>query len=137
MTAMAFVTAMAAREVNGPEDGTLDWDAIDWRAQEDTVRRLRQRIFKATRGGDLKKVRNLQKLLLRNRANTLVSVWQVTQRNAGRKTAGIDGQVAMTSRDRAELAERLHRHAPPGRPGRSSGCASPKRTASSAHSGFR
>src|SRR6266540_1332918 len=113
MTAMAFVTAMAALEVNGPEDGTLDWDAIDWRAQEDTVRRLRQRIFKATRDGDLKKVRNLQRLLLRSRANTLVSVRQVTQRNAGRKTAGIDGQVAMTSRDRAELAERLHRHALP------------------------
>ena len=113
MTAMAFVTAMAALEVNGPEDGTLDWDAIDWRAQEDTVRRLRQRFFKATRDGDLKKVRNLQRLLLRSRANTLVSVRQVTQRNAGRKTAGIDGQVAMTSRDRAELAERLHRHALP------------------------
>src|SRR6266511_2862763 len=113
MTAMAFVTAMAALEVNGPEDGTLDWDAIDLRAQEDTVRRLRQRIFKATRDGDLKKVRNLQRLLLRSRANTLVSVRQVTQRNAGRKTAGIDGQVAMTSRDRAELAERLHRHALP------------------------
>ena len=31
-------------------------------------------------------------VLLRSRANTLVSVRQVTQRNAGRKTAGIDGR---------------------------------------------
>ena len=32
--------------VNGPEDRP-DWDAIDWRAQERQVQRLRQRIFKA------------------------------------------------------------------------------------------
>ncbi|HET6710290.1 reverse transcriptase N-terminal domain-containing protein, partial [Amycolatopsis sp.] len=52
---------------------------------------------------------NLQKLMLRSRANTLVSVRQVAQRNAGRKTAGIDGEVALTSPDRAELAVRVHR----------------------------
>lgn len=113
MTAHAFAIAMAAIGVNGPEDVGFDWDAVDWRAQEDQVRRLRQRIFKATRDGDLKKVRNLQRLMLRSRANTLLSVRQVTQRNAGRGTAGIDGQVALTSRDRAELAGRLHRHARP------------------------
>jgi RNA-directed DNA polymerase len=113
MTAHAFALAMAALEVNGPEDVATDWDAIDWRAHEEDVRRLRQRIFKATRDGDLKRVRNLQKLMLRSRSNTLVSVRQVTQRNAGRKTAGIDGEVALTSRERAELAERLHRHASP------------------------
>jgi RNA-directed DNA polymerase len=113
MTAFAFAIAMAALEVNGPEDDGHDWDAIDWPAQEDNVRRLRQRIFKATRDGDLKKVRNLQKLMLRSRSNTLISVRQVTQRNAGRRTAGVDGQVALTSPQRAELAERVHRHARP------------------------
>ncbi|WP_326791847.1 group II intron reverse transcriptase/maturase [Streptomyces sp. NBC_00841] len=113
MTAHAFALAMAALGVNGPEDAAPDWDAIDWRTHEGHVRRLRQRIFKATKDGDLKKVRNLQKLMLRSRSNTLVSVRQVTQRNAGRKTAGVDGEVALTSRDRGELAERLHRHASP------------------------
>ena len=39
---------------------------MDWRAVEDDVRRLRQRIFTATQEGDLKKVRNLQKLMLRS-----------------------------------------------------------------------
>src|SRR5262249_32932408 len=39
-----------------------DWPSIDWRAAEDEVRRLRQRIFTASRAGDLAKVRNLQKL---------------------------------------------------------------------------
>jgi len=45
--------------VNGPEDVDLDWDAVDWRAHEDNVRRLRQRIFTASQAGDLAAVRNL------------------------------------------------------------------------------
>jgi len=100
-------------EVNGLHDGDLDWDAISWRPVEDDVRRLRQRIFKASQVGDLKRVRNLQKLMLRSRSNTLVGVRRVTQRNAGRKTAGIDGEVALTSPDRAALAVDLHRHTSP------------------------
>jgi RNA-directed DNA polymerase len=97
--------------VNGPEDVDLDWDAVDWRLHEGNVRRLRQRIFKAAQEGDLATVRNLQKLMLRSWSNTLVSVRQATQRNAGRKTAGIDGQVALTSLARTELTVRVHREA--------------------------
>jgi RNA-directed DNA polymerase len=93
--------------VNGPGD-VLEWDAIDWRAHERNVRRLRQRIFKAAREQDWPTVRNLQKLMLRSRSSTLVSVRQVTQRNAGRKTAGIDGEVALTPEARAGVAVRVH-----------------------------
>ncbi len=114
MTGQATAVAVAAGRVNGPEVEVLDWAAIDWHAHEDNVRRLRQRIFKATRDGDRKGVRNLQKLMLRSRSNTLLSVRQVTQRNAGRKTAGVDGLVVVTNRGRAEMAERL-RHSPPAR----------------------
>jgi RNA-directed DNA polymerase len=113
MTGQAAALALATGKVNGPEDEVCGWDAIDWRTHEDNVRRLRQRIFKATQDGDLKRVRNLQKLMLRSRSNTLLSVRQVTQHNAGRKTAGVDGEVVVTSPGRVELAERLHRHAPP------------------------
>src|SRR5438132_5822315 len=89
--------------VNGPEDEVLDWDAVDWRQAEDSVRRLRQRIFTASKAGDLRKVRNLQKMMLRSRSNTLVSVRRVTEVNAGRATAGIDGQVALTDTDKKSL----------------------------------
>jgi RNA-directed DNA polymerase len=65
--------APAGAVVNGPEDAVLDWDAVDWRQVEDDVRRLRQRIFTASKAGDLRRVRNLQKLMLRSRANTLLS----------------------------------------------------------------
>jgi RNA-directed DNA polymerase len=65
-------------------------------------------IFTATQAGDLKQVRNLQKLMLRSRANTLVSVRRVTERNAGRHTPGVDGQVATTGSQRSSLAMGLH-----------------------------
>jgi RNA-directed DNA polymerase len=90
--------------VNGPEGDLLDWDAVDWRQVEEDVRRLRQRIFAASQAGDLKKVRNLQKLMLRSRANALISVRRVTELNAGRKTAGIDGKTALLSQGKAEWA---------------------------------
>ena len=62
-TEVAAATAM----VNGPEDEPLDWDTVSWRRAEENVRRLRQRIFAASRAGDLKRVRSLQKLMLRSR----------------------------------------------------------------------
>ncbi len=98
----------AAPKVNGPEDAVLGWDAINWPVHEDNVRRLRQRIFKAVQEGDLARARNLQKLMLRSWSNTLTSVRQATQRNAGRKTAGIDGEVALTSPARMDMAVRVH-----------------------------
>src|SRR5215212_1715852 len=108
-TGQSAMTADATGSVNGPEDKALDWSAVDWPTHEDNVGRLRQRIFKATQEGDLKQVRNLQKLMLRSWSNTLLSVRQVTQRNAGRKTAGVDGEVALSSQERAEVAVRVHR----------------------------
>ena len=105
---MGKLDASALAEVNGPEGvGFLDWDEIDWDQAEGNVRRLRQRIFTASRDGDLAKVRNLQKLMLRSLSNTLVSVRRVTQVNAGRKTAGVDRMVVLSPAGRAELARFL------------------------------
>ena len=70
---------MDTTTVNGPGDAVLDWEAVDWRQVEDDVGRLRQRIFTASKAGDLRKVRNLQKLMLRSRANALLSVRRVTE----------------------------------------------------------
>ena len=102
--------------VNGPEGDVLDWDAVQWRAVEDDVRRLRQRIFTASKAGDLKKVRNLQKLMLRCRANALLSVRRVTEVNAGRTTAGVDGRIVLGDREKIEMASWLQHGAAAWRP---------------------
>ena len=59
--------------VNGPEDDGAGLAVRLTGAQaEREVRRLRQRIFTASKAGDLAKVRSLQKLMLRSRANASV-----------------------------------------------------------------
>ena len=93
---------------NGPEDVPV-WDAVNWAVHERNVARLRQRIFTAVRDGDWPKARNLQKLMLRSWSNTLVSVRQVTQRNAGRRTAGIDRVVALDGPSRMDMAREVMR----------------------------
>src|SRR5664280_1435366 len=99
--------------VNGPEDVFGDWDEVEWRRVEQDVARLRQRIFTASQAGDLKRVRNLQKLMLRSRANTLVSVRRVTERNAGRKTAGVDGKVVSLPEAKIELVNWVQHNTEP------------------------
>jgi RNA-directed DNA polymerase len=108
---MPELTGKLDTSVNGPEGLPFDggaWEQADWRHYEERVRRLRGRIFKAVQEGDWPMARNLQKLMLRSWSNTLVSVRQATQRNTGRRTAGIDGLVALTSQARAEMAVRVH-----------------------------
>jgi RNA-directed DNA polymerase len=113
MTTRQTATSVVVAVVNGPEDDHLAWDAINWRTTEDDVRRLRQRIFTASKAGDLKRVRNLQKLMLRSRANTLVSVRRVTELNAGRKTAGVDGKVVLHPEAKAELVDWVQHNTEP------------------------
>src|ERR1019366_6418338 len=74
------------------------------------VRTLRQRIFRATQEGNLKKVRSLQKLMLKSYSNRLVSVRRVTQTNAGKNTAGMDGMVIKTPAARGKLVDALGQH---------------------------
>ena len=118
--------------MNGPE-GVLDWDDVVWRTHEEHVARLRRRIFKATREQRWATVRSLQKMMLRSWSNTLLSVRQVTQRNTGRRTAGVDGEVALSSQERAEVAVRVTARAAPGTHCRFGACTFPRPMASSAH----
>jgi RNA-directed DNA polymerase len=99
--------ATALAVVSGPEGEILDWSQIDWRTVEDQVRRLCQRIFTAAKAGDLPRVRRLQKLMLRSRSNTLLSVRRVTERNTGRLTAGVDGDVVLTPEAKMQLVDRI------------------------------
>jgi RNA-directed DNA polymerase len=71
---MPELTGKLDTSVNGPEGLPFDgdaWEQVDWRHHEERVRRLRGRIFKAVQEGDWPLARNLQKLMLRSRANTL------------------------------------------------------------------
>ena len=94
------------RLANGTEKQT-DWNAIDWRKANRTVRNLRHRIFRATQEGNLKKVRSLQKLMLKSYSNRLVSVRRVAQINAGKHTPGVDKLVIKTPAARGRMVDVL------------------------------
>ena len=91
---------------NGTEKQT-NWNAISWRKANRTVRNLRHRIFRATQEGNQKKVRSLQKLMLKSYSNRLVSVRRVAQINAGKHTPGVDKLVIKTPEARGRMVDRL------------------------------
>lgn len=92
------------------KDKSLTWDNISWKKAYRIVRNLRSRIFRATVENDVKKVKNLQKLMLRSLSNIQTSVRRVTQLNKGRKTAGVDNYLALNKLERTILVERLNKH---------------------------
>ena len=69
------------------------WKDINWRKAERYVFRLQKRIYAASRRGDVKIVRKLQKTLMRSWFNRVLAVRRVTVENQGKKTAGVDGIV--------------------------------------------
>lgn len=85
-----------------------EWAAIDWKTVEKMVYRLQTRIFKANRRGDTKQVHKLQKLLMKSRSAKLLAVRRVTQDNAGKKTAGVDGVKSLRPPQRLDLANNLY-----------------------------
>jgi RNA-directed DNA polymerase len=91
---------------------SVDWNCVNWREVETSIRNLRQRIFRATKEGNLKKVKSLQRLMLRSKANALISVRRVSQISDGRNTPGVDKLVVKTPAERTRLAQQIMEYQP-------------------------
>ena len=98
---------MGEKETVSPTRAVCDWDSIDWDQVTTHVRKLRQAIFRATKEGDLKRVRTLQRIMLRSFENGVLSVRRVTQINRGKNTAGVDKQLVTTPVARGQLVDQL------------------------------
>ncbi len=72
------------------------WKSLPWKQFQKTLFRLQRRVYKAVQVGDKRKARSLQKLILKSQAARVLAIRQVTQLNAGNKTAGIDGKASLT-----------------------------------------
>ena len=93
-------------KVSGCSEQLKYWSQIDWLKQEKIVKNLRNRIFRAQRlGYSHQKIRSLQRLLMRSRANLLLSVRRVTQINKGKDTPGVDKEIATTPELRMKLVK--------------------------------
>ncbi len=84
-----------------------EWHQLNWKAIERYCWKLQKQIYRASKSGNVRLVRRLQKLLMRSKAAKLLAVRRVTQENQGKKTAGVDGVKSLTPEQRLELTENL------------------------------
>ncbi len=93
------------------ENTSESWKTLPWKQFRRNLFRLQKRVYKAVQVGDKRKAKSLQKLILKSTAARLMAIRQVTQLNAGKKTAGIDCKTALTFEQRFELSEKLRTEA--------------------------
>jgi group II intron reverse transcriptase/maturase len=86
------------------------WKELPWKKFRVNLFRLQKRVFKAVQVKDMRKARSLQKLILKSKSTRLLAIRQVTQLNAGKKTAGIDGKKSLSFEERFELEKTLAKH---------------------------
>jgi RNA-directed DNA polymerase len=98
------MTALAG----APSTRIIHWKAINWQTVEEHVRRLQLRIAKAIKIGRYAKAKALQWLLTHSFYAKLLAVRRVTQ-NAGKYTAGVDGVIWKTDKQKINAAYALKR----------------------------
>ena len=89
------------------DNASESWRTLPWKQFRRNLFRLQRRVFKAVQAGDKRKAMSLQKLILKSKMARLLAIRQVTQLNAGKKTAGIDGKASLTIEERLTLEELL------------------------------
>ncbi len=83
------------------------WAKLPWKKFRRDLFRLQKRVWKAVNVGDKRKAKYLQKLILKSLAARFLAIRQVTQLNAGKKTAGVDGKASLTFEERLSLSLEL------------------------------
>ncbi|MEH2239874.1 group II intron reverse transcriptase/maturase [Nostoc sp.] len=83
------------------------WKALPWKKFRRNLFRLQKRVYKAVQVGNKRKARLLQKLILKSTSARFLAIRQVSQLNAGKKTAGIDGKKSLSFEERFNLEELL------------------------------
>ena len=99
------------------------WVNLPWKRNSAEIYSVcAHRTYKAVRESDTAKARSLQKLIMRSvtarflaaafeweasYSKRALAIRQVTQLNNGKKTAGIDGKLALDFKERFELEQKL------------------------------
>ena len=99
---------MAAISMTGAAPTNNPWFTLSWKPMEKLVNRMQMRIAKAARVGRWGKVKALQWLLAHSFYAKLLAVKRVTT-NQGKNTAGVDGKIWRTKRQKMRSALSLTR----------------------------
>ena len=93
-------------KVGAPPTATWAWKSINWKLHRETVRRLQERIAKATQLGKFNKVKVLQRLLTKSFSSMVLAVKRVTE-NKGKNTPGVDKVIWKTPKQKMTAVENL------------------------------
>lgn len=96
----------------GEQNRTEDWKTLPWKKFQRDVFRLQKRIYQAQTRCDFKRVRGLQRLLLRSYSARCLAVRQVSQDNRGKNTPGVDGVARLTPPQRMRMVRQLCNFSP-------------------------
>ena len=83
------------------------WKSFNWKKASKRLFRLQKRVYKAVQRLDKRNARKLQKLILKSKGARMLAIRQVTQLNAGKRTAGIDGKASLTFEERFDLETQI------------------------------
>ena len=95
---------MTAKKLKACAD---EWRKLPWKQFQKNLFRLQHRIYKAAKRNDYDSVKRLQSLLLGSKCSKYLAVRQITQLNAGKKTAGVDGVKTLNPKERLQLVIEL------------------------------
>lgn len=85
------------------------WSSTRWKSVENNIAQLQHRIAKATLENDYRKVRHLQRLLVRSLSARLKAVRQVSEENSGKQTPGADNELWKTPKRKLMAALELRK----------------------------
>ena len=101
--------------VPGNQSPAFSWKTYNRRKAVNEMRRHQRRIFKATKAGNMRKVRAIQKTLIKSLPARFLAVLRVTS-SSGRLTPGIDGKTYVDAAAKealvVELRDMLHGYKP-------------------------
>lgn len=83
------------------------WETMNWAKVQRDVLKLQKRIYRASKRGDVKAVRKLQRLLTNSRDAKILAVREVIPENGSQKTAGVDGVKRLRNQEKLDLANCL------------------------------
>lgn len=99
---------LLARPASASSAELITWHGIDWAKVTSNVRNLQIRIAQATKEGDWRRVKALQRFLSRSFSGKALAVRRVTE-NRGKKTPGVDKVVWSTPESKSRGITQLRR----------------------------
>ena len=106
-TDMPIKRILPKTEIELEVDAQMRWQNLPWDNFQVRIKKIQTKIYHDTKHGKWKQVRDQQRLLLHSMAAKALAIRKITQKNRGKMTAGLDGNVYLTAKSRIALLSEI------------------------------